>query len=136
MIKIKIFEDLKSLESTEIYCLLRNYDLCVGECFIDYNENYINKTNLLFYLLGTREIVQDQINYFIRNELHKRLDLNEIFDELRFSYNARLKVLADISVNFDILLKRLFNAYQEYELGFEISEDLIEKIRPELKELY
>jgi hypothetical protein len=136
MIKIRRYEDLKSLESTEIYCLFRNYDLCIGECFLDYNENYVNKTNLLFYLLGTREIVQDQINYIIKHEMHKRSDLNEIFDELRFSYNARLKILADISVNFDILLKRLFESYQEYELDFEISKDLLEKIRPELKELY
>jgi hypothetical protein len=136
MIKIKDYEDLKKLDSCQIYCLLRNFDLCIGEDFLDYNEDFINKANLLFYLLGNGTINTEMINHCVSNKLLTKSDLNELFDVLGILYNERLKILADISVNFDTLLERLFGAYKIYELDFEISKDLLEKIKPEIKILY
>jgi hypothetical protein len=136
MIKIKRFEDLKSLESTEIYTLLRNFEFCTGEDFLDYNEDYINKANLAFYLLGNGIISKSQFNICIDTNILRSGDLNELFEEFEIIDIYRLKILADISVNFDTLLKRLFGTYKIYELDFEITQDLIEKIKPELKILY
>lgn len=134
--KIKNYEDLKQLDSCQIYTLLRNFDLCIGEDFLDYNENFINKANLLFYLLGNGTIDTEMINYCVSNKLLTKSDLNELFDVLGILYNERLKILADISVNLDALLKRLYNSYIEFDLDFTISEDLINKIKPELQNLY
>jgi hypothetical protein len=133
---IKKFEDLKKLDSKQIYCLLRNYNLQVGECFLDYNEDYVNKSNLLFYLLGKGLIDSNEANRCINNKMLINADLNELFEEFEIIYNFRLKIIADMSVNFDALLKRLYRSYKEYNLNFEISKDLLEKLIPELKTLY
>jgi hypothetical protein len=133
---IKKFEDLKKLDSKQIYCLLRNYNLQVGECFLDYNENYISNSNLLFYLLGQGLINSNEVNRCINSKLLINADLNEIFEEFEIIYNFRLKIIADMSVNFDALLKRLYKSYKEYNLDFELSNDLMEKLIPELKTLY
>jgi hypothetical protein len=136
MLNIKNYEDLKKLDSVQIYCLLRNYELCIGEDFLDYNENYINRTNLAFYLLGVGAINISELNRCINKKVLAQGDLNELFEEFEIRSIYRLKFLADLTVNFDTLLKRLFQAYKDYSLDFEISVDLLEKIRPELKELY
>lgn len=133
---IKKFEDLKKLDSKQIYCLLRNFEMQVGEDFFDYNENFINKTNLAFYLLGNGVISKSQLNICIETKILSSGDLNELFEELEIIFLYRLKFISDISVNFNILLERLFLAYKEYNLDFEISKDLLEKLIPELKILY
>lgn len=133
---IKKFEDLKKLDSKQIYCLLRNFEMQVGEDFLDYNENFINKANLAFYLLGNGVINKSQFNICIETKILSSGDLNELFEEFEIMFIYRLKFISDISVNFNILLERLFLAYKEYNLDFEISKDLLEKLRPELKILY
>jgi hypothetical protein len=136
MIKIKRYEDLKKLDSAQIYCLLRNYEFCAGEDFLDYNENYVNKANLAFYLLGVGAINVSELNRCINKKVLAQGDLNEVFEEFEITSMYRLKFIADLTVNFDTLLKRLFQAYKEYNFDFEISEDLIQKIKSELEELY
>jgi len=133
---IKKFEDLKKLDSKQIYCLLRNFEMQVGEDFLDYNENFINKANLAFYLLGNGVINKSQFNICIETKILSSGDLNELFEEFEIMFIYRLKFISDISVNFNILLERLFLAYKEYNLDFEISKDLLEKLIPELKILY
>jgi hypothetical protein len=133
---IKKFEDLKKLDSKQIYCLLRNFEMQVGEDFLDYNENFINKANLAFYLLGNGVINKSQFNICIETKILSSGDLNELFEEFEIMFIYRLKFISDISVNFNILLERLFLAYKEYNLDFEISKDLLEKLIPELKTLY
>lgn len=136
MLKVKKYKDLKKLDSKQIYCLLRNFEISVKESFLDYNADFINNANLLFYLHGKGVISTSEINICIDKGILVKGSLNELFEEFEIIYLYRLKFISDISVNFDIFLKRLFKVYKAYKLEFQISKSLFEKVNPELKILY
>lgn len=123
---------LKELSVKDIYILIRNFDFEVGECFIDYNESFVQNTNLVFYLLGRGIINTIQLNDLIDKQLIKICDLNEILYECGIIRdNDKRLILAELTQNFDTLLKRLYNAYEEYHLCFTVNQDFKDLIGKE-----
>ena len=127
----------KKLTVEEIYALIRKFDYEVGECFIDYNESYIQNSNLAFYLLGKGLITKDIFNRLISDNLLRTCDLNEILSECNIDDDLEKRfILAEITQNFDVFLGRLIKAYKEYDLDFSISKNFIKEIKPEINKFY
>lgn len=125
-------EYLKKLSTKEIYYLIRHFDFEVGECFIDYNETYVQNSNLIFYLLGKNIINKSKINELTSNNLIITSDLNEIFFYCGITndYEKRL-ILAEITQSFDVLLNRLNNAFKDHNLNINLSDDFKDLISKE-----
>lgn len=127
----------KKLTVEEIYAFIRKFDYEVGECFIDYNESYIQNSNLAFYLLGKGLITKDIFNRLISDNLLRTCDLNEILSECNIDDDLEKRfILAEITQNFDVFLGRLIKAYKEYDLDFSISKNFIKEIKPEISKFY
>ena len=82
----------KKLTVEEIYALIRKFDYEVGECFIDYNESYIQNSNLAFYLLGKGLITKDIFNRLISDNLLRICDLNEILSECNIPVGTKCRM--------------------------------------------
>lgn len=116
---------MNKLEKKHIYKLIRNYELEVGEDFLDQNCGFINETALIFWLLGKGYICGDKIEAYSKDRftdlqsiLCGDIDAYSLFPngvEEEKCYYKSLEILSDLISQVETYQNRLVDILKEKE---------------------